>query len=151
MNLFVVFSAFQSDQRSRQVGFKWFGEKLGNGCLWSSCCEECGSCKNYYNTEWRNVLIWIEMSDLQNLFLNWPQVCLDDSFSPVVLRTKFSVQERPDNRNLQPVLHPQTKTSTDIEVFFCSLSQHFLYLEQVSPTCGPRPTTGAQANCHWAA
>ncbi|XP_058037137.1 integrin alpha-X-like isoform X1 [Ahaetulla prasina] len=48
----------------------------------------------------------------------WAQVCLDDSFSPVVLWTKFSVQEQLDNRNLQPVLHPETKTSTDIEVPF---------------------------------
>ncbi|XP_060548808.1 integrin alpha-X-like [Pantherophis guttatus] len=48
----------------------------------------------------------------------WAQVCLDDSFSPVVLRTKFSVQEQLDNRNLQPILHPETKTSIDIEVPF---------------------------------
>ncbi|XP_013931986.1 PREDICTED: integrin alpha-M-like [Thamnophis sirtalis] len=48
----------------------------------------------------------------------WAQACLDDSFSPVVLWTKFSVQEQPDNNNLQPVLHPETKTSTYIEVPF---------------------------------
>ncbi|XP_025024973.1 integrin alpha-D-like [Python bivittatus] len=50
----------------------------------------------------------------------WAQVCLDDSFSPVVLQTNFSVQEEPDasDRNLRPVLHPETKTSTDVEVPF---------------------------------
>ncbi|KAK9397610.1 integrin alpha-M-like [Crotalus adamanteus] len=50
----------------------------------------------------------------------WAQVCLDDSFSPVVLQTKLSVQEQPvvSDRNLRPVLHPETKTSTDIEVPF---------------------------------
>ncbi|XP_029138901.1 integrin alpha-X-like [Protobothrops mucrosquamatus] len=50
----------------------------------------------------------------------WAQVCLDDSFSPVVLQTKLSVQEQPvvSDRNLRPVLHPETKTSMDIEVPF---------------------------------
>ncbi|XP_070585916.1 integrin alpha-X-like [Erythrolamprus reginae] len=48
----------------------------------------------------------------------WAQVCLDDSFSPVVLRTKFSVRGLPDNTNLQPVLHPETKTLIDLEVPF---------------------------------
>ncbi|KAL7977550.1 hypothetical protein Chor_009499 [Crotalus horridus] len=45
---------------------------------------------------------------------------LSTKWSSVVLQTKLSVQEQPvvSDRNVRPVLHPETKTSTDIEVPF---------------------------------
>ncbi|XP_072832943.2 integrin alpha-M [Pogona vitticeps] len=47
-------------------------------------------------------------------------VCLDDTFTPVVLRANFSVQGDPDisAKNLRPVLDPGTNLSAQIQVPF---------------------------------
>ncbi|KAJ7314092.1 hypothetical protein JRQ81_006027 [Phrynocephalus forsythii] len=46
--------------------------------------------------------------------------CLDDTFTPVVLRAKFSIQEEPEAsaRNLRPILDPETNLSAQIQVPF---------------------------------